>query len=118
MRDLLISHPASTRTAAIDASNASQADTLWPLGGSAEALKTELAESQPALLGYLSRQLPSMYGKAYRWVAELEEIAAFVGDDRDERAMLEAAARFYERIAADVDGEKKEVGALVRFLKS
>ena len=87
-------------------------------GGSAEALKTELAESQPALLGYLSRQLPSMYGKAYRWVAELEEIAAFVGDDRDERAMLEAAARFYERIAADVDGEKKEVGALVRFLKS
>jgi L-threonate 2-dehydrogenase len=85
-------------------------------GGSAEALKAELAESQPALLGYLSRQVPSMYGKAYRWVAELEEIAAFVGDDRDEHAMLEAAARFYERIAADVDGEKKEIGEMDQFL--
>jgi len=85
-------------------------------GGSAEALKAELAESQPALLGYLSRQVPSMYGKAYRWVAELEEIAAFVGDDRDEHAMLEAAARFYERIAQDVEGEKKEVGELDKFL--
>ena len=58
-------------------------------GGSAEALKAELAESQPALLGYLSRQVPSMYGKAYRWVAELEEIAGFVGEDRDEHAMLD-----------------------------
>lgn len=85
-------------------------------GGSAAALKAELAESQPALLGYLSRQVPSMYGKAYRWVAELEEIAAFVGEDHDEHAMLEAAARFYERIAADVDGEKKEIGEMDQFL--
>ncbi len=87
-------------------------------GGSAEALKAELAESQPALLGYLSRQVPSMYAKAYRWVAELEEIAGFVGETRDEHAMLTAAARFYERIAQDVDGEKKEVGELDQFLKS
>ncbi|MBI2715425.1 MAG: NAD(P)-dependent oxidoreductase [Rhizobiales bacterium] len=85
-------------------------------GGSAEALKAELAESQPALLGYLNRQVPSMYGKAYRWVAELEEIAGFVGEARDEHAMLIAAARFYERIAEDVDGEKKEVDELDKFL--
>ena len=84
-------------------------------GGSAEALKAELAESQPALLGYLTRQVPSMYGKAYRWVAELDEIAAFVGDEREESAMLEAAARFYERIAADVAGDKAEVGDMDRF---
>ena len=86
-------------------------------GGSAEALKTELAESQPALLGYLSRQVPSMYGKAYRWVAELDEIAAFVGQEHDESAMLAAAARFYERIATDVDSEKKEVSEMDQFLK-
>ena len=49
--------------------------------GSAEALKAELAESQPALLGWLTRQMPAMYAKAYRWVAELDEIAAFVGED-------------------------------------
>ena len=85
--------------------------------GSAEALKAELAESRPDLLGYLSRQVPAMYSKAYRWVAELEEISAFVGEDRPEHAMLEAAARLYERIAADVEGEKKETGALNKFLK-
>jgi L-threonate 2-dehydrogenase len=86
-------------------------------GGSAQALQTELAESQPALLGYLTRQVPGMYQKAYRWVAELDEISAFVGRDYHENAMLQAAARFYERIAADVDDEKKEVGALDKFLK-
>ena len=85
-------------------------------GGSAAALKAELAESQPALLGYLSRQVPSMYAKAYRWVAELEQIAEFVGNDYDEHAMLTAAARFYERIAEDVEGEKKEVGVMDQFL--
>ena len=87
-------------------------------GGSAEALKAELAESRPDLLGYLSRQVPDMYGKAYRWVAELEEISDFVGKDHAEHAMLTAAARLYERIAADLEGEKKEVGAMDEFLKS
>jgi len=86
-------------------------------GGSAQALRAELAESQPALLGYLTRQVPAMYSKAYRYVAELEEISDFVGDDHAEYAMLEAAAQLYERIAADFDGEKMEVGALDAFLK-
>ena len=85
-------------------------------GGSAEALKAELAESRPDLLGYLTRQVPAMYQKAYRWVAELEEIADFVGKDHPEHAMFAAAARLYERIAKDVEGEKKEVGAMDRFL--
>jgi 3-hydroxyisobutyrate dehydrogenase-like beta-hydroxyacid dehydrogenase len=86
--------------------------------GSAEALKAELADSQPALLDWLSRQIPRMYSKSYRWVAEMDEIAAFVGKDRPEHAMLEAAARLYERVAEDFDGEKKEVGAMDAFLKS
>jgi 3-hydroxyisobutyrate dehydrogenase-like beta-hydroxyacid dehydrogenase len=87
-------------------------------GGGATALKAELAESQPALLGYLARQTPGMYGKAYRWVAELNEIAAFVGADWPEHEMLSAAARLYARIAADEVGEKKEIGELNEFLKS
>jgi putative dehydrogenase len=87
-------------------------------GGSAQTLKAELAESQPALLSFLTRQMPGMYSKAYRWVAELDEISTFVGKDRDEHAMLEAAARFYERIAADVDGDKQEVDALDKFLEA
>ena len=84
--------------------------------GSASALKTELAESQATLLSWLTRQTPSMYGKAYRWVAELDEIAAFVGKDHDEAAMLSAAARLYERFAADYEGDKNEIGKLDRFL--
>jgi 3-hydroxyisobutyrate dehydrogenase-like beta-hydroxyacid dehydrogenase len=86
-------------------------------GGSAEALKAELAESQQPLFTWLSRQVPAMYPKAYRWVAELDEIASFVGQDHDEHAMLAAAARFYERLAEDVEGDKEEVGTLDRFLK-
>jgi 3-hydroxyisobutyrate dehydrogenase-like beta-hydroxyacid dehydrogenase len=85
--------------------------------GAAEALKTELAESQQALLGWLTRQVPNMYPKAYRWVAELDEIAAFVGEDKDEHAMLAAAARLYERIAADYVGDKREIAALNDFMK-
>ena len=86
-------------------------------GSSAQALKAELAESRPDLLAYLKRQTPDMYGKAYRWVAELDEIAAFVGQEHDESAMLAAAARLYERIATDVDSEKKEVSEMDQFLK-
>jgi 3-hydroxyisobutyrate dehydrogenase-like beta-hydroxyacid dehydrogenase len=85
-------------------------------GGSAEALKAELAESRPDLLRYLSNQVPSMYSKAYRWVAELDEIATFVGEEFPERDMLQAAARLYDRIAEDFDGEKDEIGVLDRFI--
>jgi len=84
--------------------------------GSATALKSELSESRPDLMRYLSNQVPAMYSKAYRWVAELDEIASFVGDDRAEHDMLTAAARLYERIASDYEGEKKETGALDDFL--
>ena len=87
-------------------------------GGSAASLKAELAESQPALLDWLSRQIPRMYSKSYRWVAEMEEIAGFIGEDRPEHAMMDAAARLYENIATDFDGDKKEVGAMDAFLKS
>lgn len=87
-------------------------------GGSAEALRAELAESQQALFGFLSRNTPAMYSKAYRWVAELDEIAQFVGDDHPEHEMLAAAARLYERIAEDFSGEKKETGDLDAFLKA
>lgn len=87
-------------------------------GGTAEALKTELEESQGPLFTWLSRQVPSMYPKAYRWVAELDEIAGFVGADHPEHAMFAAAARFYEEMAKDVDGENSETAALDKFIKS
>src|SRR5690242_13334619 len=86
--------------------------------GTAEDLRAELSASQPALFGWLTRQVPGMYSKAYRWVAEMEEIAQFVGEDPAARNFYEGAARLYERLAADFDGERKEVAALDAFCKS
>ena len=85
-------------------------------GGAAEALQAELADSRPDLLGYLSKMVPGMYSKAYRWVAELDEISDFVGKDHPESAMLAGAARLYERIADDFEGDKQEIAALDAFL--
>src|SRR5262249_4071244 len=39
-------------------------------------LRAELQGSQRGLLDWLERQIPSMPPKAYRWVGEMEEIAA------------------------------------------
>ena len=59
--------------------------------------------------------MPRMYSKAYRWVAEMEEIAEFVGEDPAARAFYQAAARLYERIAADCDGDRQETAMLDAF---
>jgi putative dehydrogenase len=85
--------------------------------GTADTLRAELAESQPALFGWLTRQMPQMHSKAHRWVAEMEEIAEFVGDDPAARQLLEATARLYERLAADYAGDRHETEALTRFVK-
>ncbi len=86
-------------------------------GGTAEHLKRELAESQPQLFTWLTRQTPGMYSKAYRWVAEMEEIAAFTGDSASADLFL-AAARFYQSIAADHAGEHRQTDALDAFCRS
>lgn len=68
--------------------------------GAAPALFAEMEESAPAILAQLRRAMPSVPGKAYRWVAEMEEIAAWMGDSPFAPA-FHAAARHYEAMAAD-----------------
>jgi 3-hydroxyisobutyrate dehydrogenase-like beta-hydroxyacid dehydrogenase len=85
-------------------------------GGSAEALYRELQGSQKEMLAWLTRQLAQMPPKAYRWVAEMHEIAGFVGDDPAAGELYRGAARFYEQVAEDFAGDKKEVAALQAFL--
>ncbi len=85
-------------------------------GGSAEALLKELEFSQKDLLAMFRQQLPLMPAKAYRWIAEMQEIAGFVGDDPAARELYQGAAHFYERIAEDFTAEKKDVAALLQFL--
>ncbi len=67
--------------------------------GCAAELHKELAESQAPLLAWLGRQMPKMPAKAYRWVAEMEEIGAFLDGIPDGRASYDGFARLYEFIA-------------------
>jgi putative dehydrogenase len=83
--------------------------------GTADALVAEMKVSQPALLKWLTSQMPKMHSKAYRWVAEMEEIAAFVGSDQIGAGFYEAAARLYEAIAADFEGPNTQTAALDAF---
>jgi 3-hydroxyisobutyrate dehydrogenase-like beta-hydroxyacid dehydrogenase len=67
--------------------------------GVAEALRAEVVASQPEITEWLDRQIPKMPPKAYRWVAEMEEIAAFFGDEGAGSGIYEGTARFYEHVA-------------------
>jgi L-threonate 2-dehydrogenase len=85
--------------------------------GSADDLFTELQSSQKELFPWLKRSLAQMPPKAYRWVAEMHEIAGFVGDDPAARELYEGAADFYEKFAENFEsGDKKDAAALTAFL--
>ncbi|CCD94906.1 conserved hypothetical protein [Bradyrhizobium sp. ORS 375] len=83
--------------------------------GAADALRDELALSAPHLHGRLATALPDMLPKAYRWVAEMREIAGFLGEDHPAALIYEGLARLFEHIAADVQGEGTEAAQLVAF---
>lgn len=83
--------------------------------GAGEALRAELAESQPQLLARFASTLPDMLPKAHRWVAEMREIAAFLGDDPAAAAVFEGIAQLYDRVAQDVAGGRQEAGIIERF---
>ena len=67
--------------------------------GPADSLFAELQGSQPHILAWLKRNLTLMPAKAYRWVAEMHEIADFVGEDPFRHELYLGAAHFYEQIA-------------------
>src|SRR2546421_4588793 len=75
-------------------------------GGTADALLQELSESQPMLLNWMRGFVSRMPPKAYRWVAEMEAIAQFQGDDPPAKAMYLGIARFSAQIAAAVGAPK------------
>jgi 3-hydroxyisobutyrate dehydrogenase-like beta-hydroxyacid dehydrogenase len=82
--------------------------------GVTEALRAEMVERVPGLLSWLDRSFPQMFGKAYRFVDEMEEIAQYV-DPRPEREIFDGAAKLYQHIADDYQGAKKDVDALAKF---
>jgi putative dehydrogenase len=68
--------------------------------GCAEALIAELSDSQPQMLARMRNSIPGMYDKAYRWVAEMEEISDFLEKNPPSHDMYAAIARLYDYLAA------------------
>jgi L-threonate 2-dehydrogenase len=68
--------------------------------GCAEALIAELSDSQPQMLARMRSNIPGMYDKAYRWVAEMEEISDFLEANPPSRDIYAAVARLYDFLAA------------------
>ncbi|TFK92052.1 6-phosphogluconate dehydrogenase C-terminal domain-like protein [Polyporus arcularius HHB13444] len=84
----------------------------------AQALMHELHDSQPAFLERITKGIPSMLPKAYRWVGEMEEISSFVRDGlgEGEAHIHQGFAHLYERIEKSLpDGE--DVAVLKQFVK-
>jgi L-threonate 2-dehydrogenase len=84
--------------------------------GVGASLHAEMSASQPALIRRAESALPDMYPKAYRWVAEMEEIARFIGDERGESGVWAGLARLYDRLAADLEAGGEEIAVANAFL--
>jgi len=84
--------------------------------GCAEALVAELSSSQPQLLAQFRTGIPRMYDKAYRWVAEMEEISDFLAANPPSRDIYAAVARLYEYLATAQDETKPGPDNAVRTL--
>jgi len=84
--------------------------------GCAEALIAELTESQPEMLARFRESIPRMYDKAYRWVAEMEEISAFLEQNPPSRDIYAAVARLYADLAKAEAEEEPSPHNAVRTL--
>ena len=80
--------------------------------GAGASLKAELAESLPDVDRKLSKSIPDMYPKAYRWVAEMQEIADFLGEDDPAATIFRGMADVFSRLAEDVEGSRALVAQL------
>ena len=69
-------------------------------------LRAEQEASVPDLIGSLTRSLPSMPPKAYRWVGEMEEIAATFEALGLTPRMLLGAADLYQFVAETPIGKE------------
>jgi len=76
--------------------------------GLADALRAELARSQPHFLAWLNRAVPAMRPKAYRWVAEMQQIAELVGAPDNGSTIYDGAALLFQRIANEY-GSRRSV---------
>lgn len=83
--------------------------------GATAALYEEMSASLPGLLTSLRRQVPDMLPKAYRWVAEMQEIAAFSGEATPAHDVFVGFSRLFAELARDVSGEQQDSATLKAF---
>ncbi len=86
--------------------------------GASDALHAELGISQKAVLAAITRSVPEMFPKAYRFVGEMEEIADHFGRPSSAE-IYRGMAKLYQEIADDQNaGAKAEVAALQAFFRA
>ncbi|MGI8854925.1 MAG: DUF1932 domain-containing protein [Thermomicrobiales bacterium] len=76
------------------------------LMGLEETLRAEQSESTPDVLAWLQRAVPTMPPKAYRWVGEMEEIAATFASLGMTPSIFQGAADLYRFIAETPIGKE------------
>lgn len=74
--------------------------------GVSAALRAEMAVSRADVLADIDRNLPRVPPKAYRWVAEMEEIAATFADAGFTPQVFEGIARVYRTVADSALGRE------------
>jgi 3-hydroxyisobutyrate dehydrogenase-like beta-hydroxyacid dehydrogenase len=83
--------------------------------GVAEALHGEMSESQAALLQSLSKRIPDMLPKAYRWVEEMRQISGFVSGQPGASELYQGASELFADIAADLQRDSAAATLLTEF---
>jgi L-threonate 2-dehydrogenase len=91
--------------------------------GLAEELRDQLAETHPALGKWIGGYISPMYVKADRFVAEMEQIADFLGEDSGGSEIYLGVASVYKELAGVYsartgDGEGDDIDVLYGFAKS
>lgn len=85
--------------------------------GAGDALCKEMAASQPHLLAHLSRTLPDMYAKAWRWDFEMRQVSEFAAHDPDVARLYDAMGAFFGQLGRDWAESKEAAASIDAFLQ-
>jgi 3-hydroxyisobutyrate dehydrogenase-like beta-hydroxyacid dehydrogenase len=86
--------------------------------GCADSLREEMEFSSLPIMTRLTGSIPDMYPKAYRWIAEMEEIAEFLGPNDPAAKIYQAMAKVYAEMAEDRKAGAKRAKSLDKILAS
>ncbi len=86
--------------------------------GAQDAVMAEMNESQADLVAKLSNSVPDMYSKAHRWVAEMMEIAEFLGPESPAYSIFVGMGELYQQMAADRSGTGELAATLSQMLRA